>query len=161
MEAFEAKLKDQKIEFAIGAQSHKQLPLVHTFWHTKPDPSSDPGLMFRAYNEPHDDSNRKCVDELHLTDSVAMFQDYYCPRLKSALWYADLEGYFTADATGDYEIGICVYGTGLLYCDGKLIIDNATKQRQGSAFFGAGTEEEKATIPMEKGKTYHLSLIHI
>jgi len=155
LDAFREKLQDQKVSFAIGAQSHKQLPLVHNSWHTTSESSSKQGLIFRAFNESHKAEKRTCVDELYLTEAQCMFQDYYCPKLKSELWYADLEGYFIADRDGDYEVGLCVYGTAWLYCDDKLIIDNATKQRQGTAFFGAGTEEEKAFISMKKGQTYH------
>lgn len=41
-----------------------------------------------------------------------------------------------------------------LYVDGKLIIDNWTRQRRGDAFFGVGSEEEKGVFPV-KANTKH------
>ena len=70
----------------------------------------------------------------------------------------DVEGYFQAERTGEYELGLCIYGTGNLYVDGKSVIDNSTKQRQGSVFFGCGTVEEKGRIHMQKGNTYYVKL---
>lgn len=69
-----------------------------------------------------------------------------------------MEGYFQAERTGDYELGLCIYGTGNLYVDGKLVVDNTTKQRQGSVFFGCGSVEETGRIHMEAGKTYRVNL---
>ena len=45
-----------------------------------------------------------------------------------------------------FEFGLTVTGRGKLFVDGKLVIDNWTKQRQGDTFFGSGTLEEKGII---------------
>ena len=154
-----AKLKDpSKLEHTIGCYSHKELPLVSNQFTTASDPASKKGLMFRAYNEAPDVKSRKAVDEISLTNTYCMLMDYKQPKLNTGLWYADVEGYFQAERTGEYELGLCIYGTGNVYVDGKMIIDNTKKQTQGSVFFGCGTVEEKGTIKMEKGKTYHVKL---
>lgn len=38
-----------------------------------------------------------------------------------------------------------------LYVDGKLVIDNWTRQRRGEAFFGCGSEEEKGIVELKAG----------
>ncbi|EMD00746.1 glycoside hydrolase family 3 protein [Baudoinia panamericana UAMH 10762] len=159
-EGVESKVKDpSKMQHAIGCYSHKELPLVSHEFHVGSDPKSKKGLVFKAYNEPPTvGKDRLPVDELELTSSLAMFMDYHNPKLKSDLWYADVEGYFTAERSGDYELGLCIYGTGNIYVDGHLVVDNTTKQKQGSVFYGCGSVEEKGTIPVEKGKTYHVVL---
>ena len=158
-DGIKAKLgSEDDMGFAIGCYSHKELPLVSNQFTTERDPKSRQGLIFRSFNEPPDVKGRKAVDEIVLTNTYSMLMDYKNPDLKSALWYADVEGYFQADQTGEYELGLCIYGTGNLYVDGKLLIDNTTKQRQGTVFFGVGTAEEKSTIHMKKGKTYHVKL---
>lgn len=158
-EGVASKVKDKsEMGHAIGCYSHKELPLVSTQFTTGADPKSKQGLLFRSFNEPPDVKGRKAVDEILLTNTYSMLMDYKNPDLKSDLWYADVEGYFQADLTGEYELGLCIYGTGNLYVDGKLLIDNTTKQEQGSVFFGCGTVEEKGTIHMVKGKTYHVKL---
>ena len=158
-EGVEAKVKDKsKMGHAIGCYSHKELPLVSNQFTVAADPKSKQGLIFRSFNEPPDVKGRKAVDEILLTNTYSMLMDYKSPNLNSSLWYADVEGYFQADQTGEYELGLCIYGTGNLYVDGKLLIDNTTKQEQGTVFFGCGTVEEKGTVHMVKGKTYHIKL---
>lgn len=53
--------------------------------------------------------------------------------------------------TGKYEFGISVLGTAQLFIDGKLVIDNKTKQTKGSSFFDGGTIEEKRIVTLDKG----------
>jgi beta-glucosidase len=87
-----------------------------------------------------------------------MLMDYKVPQNTSGLWYADIEGYFTPEMDGRYTLGLCVYGTAKLFVDGEMLIDNATRQRQGSAFFGCGTVEENGAIRVKKGQTYHIKV---
>lgn len=153
------KLNDESnLDYAIGCYSHKEMPLVSNQFTVSKDPKSKRGLMFRSYNEPPDTKDRKLADELLLTTTYCMLMDYRNTNLRSTLWYADIEGYFQAERSGEYELGLCVYGTGNLYVNKTLVIDNTTKQTQGSAFFGTGTVEEMGRIYMEKGQTYHVKL---
>lgn len=153
-------MKGGKVDFTIGAQAHKELPTVGTSWNTSPDGKGKAGLTFHAYNEPPTDKDRKSVDEIHLDNSNVMMMDYYCPRIKNHLFYVTIDGYFMADRNGEYQIGVCVFGTAKVYVDGKELIDNETKQRQGTAFFGAGTLEEQGTVSMKKGQTYHIEITY-
>lgn len=84
--------------------------------------------------------------------------DYTCDRLTSKLWYADVEGFLTAEADGEFELGVSVFGTAKLFVDGNLVIDNETVQTQGTTFFGTGTIEERGTFPTKKGTTYHIKV---
>ena len=154
-----AKLRDStKLEYAVGCFSHKEMPLVSNQFTVASNPNSTKGLVFKSYNDPRGSGDRTAVDEILLSTTYCMLMDYRNPKLKSKLWYADVEGYFQAERTGDYELGLCVYGTGNLYVNDILVIDNSTKQTQGSAFFGTGTVEEKGRIFMEEGKVYHVRL---
>lgn len=149
------------MEFAIGCHSHKELPLVSNQFTLSPDPNGKKGILFRAYNEPPEKENgkrREVADELELNSSLAMFMDYDNPKLKGSLWFATVEGYYTPEQSGEYELGLCIYGSGLLFVDDKLVVDNATKQKQGTVFYGCGSVEERGTIAMQKGKTYHVRL---
>lgn len=154
-----AKLKHpRKLEHRIGCYSHKELPLVSEQFTVSSDPKSTRGLTFKAYNEGPDDKNRDAVDEIYLKTTYCNLVDYKNPKLHNDPWYATVEGYFQAERTGDYELGLCVYGTGNVYVDGELLIDNTTKQTQGSVLFGCATIEEKGKMHMEKDKTYHVKL---
>jgi beta-glucosidase len=115
-------------------------------------------MTFRVYNEPPSVPDREAVDDITITKTDAFLVDYCHPKLKSALYYADVEGYLTPEQDGDYEIGLSVFGAGKLYANGELVIDNETEQKQGTLFFGSGTVEERGIVKMEKGKVYHIKL---
>jgi len=55
-------------------------------------------------------------------------------------------------------MGLGVYGTAKLYVDGKVLIDNETKQTKGVMFFNCGTIEEKGILSMKKGQEYHIKV---
>jgi beta-glucosidase len=139
----------------VGAYSHKELPLLGFQVKTE---SGEEGMSFSVYNEAPGTKDRKRVDRKVLTKTDGMLMDYKVPENKTGLWYADIEGYFTPELDGNYEVGLCVYGSGTLFIDGKMIVDNVTKQRQGTAFFGTGTLEERGTISVRKGQTYHIKV---
>lgn len=118
----------------------------------------EPGVTFRAYNEPPSVQNRELADEISLTKTEFLMMDYKCSKLKGLLWYADIEGSFTAEEDCELELGLGVYGTAKLLVDGKLVIDNETKQTKGSMFFHCGTVEEKGILPVKKGQTYQIKV---
>ena len=144
------------LQYALGSYSHKELPLLGSQVKTSAGPEGKAGVIFRAYNDPPEDTNRKAVDEITITNTYMLLPDYECPRLKSPLWYATVDCYYTAERTGTYELGLCVSGTAKLFVDGKLVIDNETKQIPGETFFGNGTIEEIGIVHMEEEKTYHI-----
>lgn len=146
---------DQDIPYAVGAYSHKELPLLGL---QAKSLTGEDGMTFSVYNEAPSVKERRRVDHKIITKTDAMLMDYNPPENVSGLWYADIEGLFTPDIDGEYEFGLCVYGSGKLFVDGSMIVDNATKQRQGTAFFGTGTLEEKGTLAVKKGRFYHVKI---
>ncbi|KAG7293553.1 hypothetical protein NEMBOFW57_003605 [Staphylotrichum longicolle] len=96
------------------------------------------------------------VDELHLTNSCAFLMDYTHPEISGDTYYATLEGTFEPPESGVYEFGLTVAGTGLLFIDGELVIDNKTNQRHGTSFFGIGTLEERGSIHLQAGRKHRL-----
>ncbi|KAI9643861.1 beta-glucosidase [Ciborinia camelliae] len=141
--------------YTVGAYAHKDLPLLGFFLKTD---KGETGFSFKAYNDPPTTENREVADEITLTKSELLMMDYYCPKLKNELWWADVEGYLTAEEDCDFELGLGVYGTANLYVDGKLIIDNSTKQTRGTMFFSCGTVEERGVVSLKKGQTYQIKV---
>lgn len=84
--------------------------------------------------------------------------DYQNDKLTSTKFYIDYFCTVTPSVSGDYIFGLVVAGTGKLYVDDKLLIDNSTHQTLGDEFFGSGSIEEKATISLRKDKTYNIRL---
>jgi beta-glucosidase len=141
--------------YTVGCYAHKELPLLGAICKTD---TGVPGVRFRAYNEPPSVKDRELADDIILTKTEFLMMDYQCPRLKSLLWYADIEGFFTAEEDEKFEMGLGVYGTAKLFVNGELVIDNETTQRKGEMFFNCGTVEEKGILKLKKGETYHVKV---
>lgn len=43
-----------------------------------------------------------------------------------------------------------------LFVDGKLVIDNWTRQRRGESFFNSGSQEEKGRVDLKAGVMYNI-----
>lgn len=139
------------VSFAQGVYSHNQLPELGPLMKTA---DGKEGFLFRVFNEPASQSNRELVDELHLNSSTGFLMDYVNPKIKSMTFFADMEGYFTPEEDGLYDFGVTVVGTGRLLVDGEVVVDNTKNQRQGSAFFGTATVEEKGSKQLKAGQKY-------
>jgi beta-glucosidase len=111
-----------------------------------------------VYNEHHGIVEREPIDSLTIVDSNMFLADYKNDKLKSDIWYAEVEGYLTADDDGEFEFGVSVYGTAKLYVDNNLVVDNETKQTQGETFFGSGSIEERGVVFLKKGQKYHIKV---
>ncbi|KAL8357767.1 hypothetical protein RB598_002525 [Gaeumannomyces tritici] len=153
-DGIKAKLESEP-GYAIGSYSHKMLPLLGMATVTD---KGEPGMTMRVYNEPPTSSHREMTDEYVFTKTEFFFIDYYNKKLRSNLWYADFEGFMVPEADEEWEFGIVVHGTANLYINGELVVDNTTHQRQGTAFFGSGTMEEKGRYKLSKGQKYHVKI---
>ncbi|KAK0100779.1 hypothetical protein ONS95_007228 [Cadophora gregata] len=117
------------------------------------------GVTFKAFASPPS-IGRQPVNTLHLMDTNMYLADYYHPKLTEDLWWAEVEAIFAPEETCDFEFGLTVFGTGKLYIDNELLIDNETTQRSGGSFFNVGTVEETRIKHVEAGTTYHLKVIY-
>lgn len=148
--------KAEDVRYAIGCHAHKMLPLLGPRLRTE---DGRPGVTFRAFTSPDSDGDRVPVDRLHLDGTDMYFADYYHPDITEDLWWGEVEALFEAEETGDFEFGVCVFGTARLYVDGELLVDNETVQRPGGSFFNVGTVEETGVMRVEKGRTYRLKAV--
>nr|Q5BB53.2 RecName: Full=Probable beta-glucosidase I; AltName: Full=Beta-D-glucoside glucohydrolase I; AltName: Full=Cellobiase I; AltName: Full=Gentiobiase I [Aspergillus nidulans FGSC A4] len=143
-----------EVHFAQGSYSYKDLPLIG---HLLKTDDGKTGFKFRVYDEPASSSNRELLHELHLVSSQGFLMDYRHPKIKSYLYYVDMEGYFTPEESGVYDFGVVVVGTGKLLVDDEVVVDNTKNQRLGSAFFGNGTVEEKGSKELMAGQKYKIT----
>ena len=68
-----------------------------------------------------------------------------------------LRGTFIADVAGAHTFSLITGGTGgRVLIDGVTVLDNFDSQRPGSAFFGLGSEEIRATVELEAGAEVEL-----
>lgn len=152
--SFEAVLsKCEHVRYSVGAHVQKALPLLDSFML---HPDGRPGFRFRAYDKPLTDPERRLLDELHLTNSEMLLADYRIPGCEGPELHIDIDGTFIPSEDGRYDFGLIVHGTGQLFLDGQLVVDNTTDQKPGTAFFGFGTVEEQGTVEVVKGRRYQL-----
>ncbi|KAJ5151346.1 uncharacterized protein N7482_010598 [Penicillium canariense] len=143
-----------EVKFTQGVYSHKELPLLGSLLKTA---DGKTGFTFKVYNEPQSSGqDRALVDELQLISSIGFLMDYINPKIKSMTFYVDMEGFFTPEEDGLYDFGVTVVGTGRLLVDGEVVVDNTKNQKQGSAFFGTATIEERGVKELKAGQTYNV-----
>lgn len=136
--------------FSQGAMDHQMLPLMGDFLRTK---HGQRGFEWRAYNEPATTQDRKPIDERVLTDSNIFYLDYENEKM-APVWYCQTEGIFTPDESGLYDFGLGVEGTGKLYVNDTLLINNVENQKPGETLFGSGTVEEIGSKELVAGQDY-------
>ncbi|KAK8093377.1 hypothetical protein PG997_000062 [Apiospora hydei] len=145
------------LKYTLGAHGYKQLPAI-SLMSTRED--GEPGMTCRFFNEPpsEDPGGRICRDVVQTDLSDMLLVDYSHPDIRQDVWYMDMSGTITPAESGEYQFGCSVRGTAKVFVDGELVVDNATAQRQGATFMGAGTLEERGTKTLEAGRTYAVLL---
>ncbi|GAM40363.1 glycosyl hydrolase family 3 protein [Talaromyces pinophilus] len=142
-----------EIIYETGASSYAFIPELEAS--DVRTPEGQPGLRMRFYRDPPSVKERRVVEEIIIQESSWQLMGFSNPQL-DRLFYADIEAELIAPATSPFEFGIAVYGSGSLFIDDQLIIDNTTVQRGGNFFFGKGTLEEKATVDL--GQLYKIKV---
>ncbi|QPG75287.1 hypothetical protein FOA43_002638 [Brettanomyces nanus] len=153
--------KVDKVDFTIGCHSHKSLGGLFEYMTNDLDKSKK-GVRARFYPTPVDQrsSVEKPIDEFVINHSFVNLIDYANPAIdpKTRLFYVDLEGDFRPTETADYEFGCQVFGTALVYLNGKLLIDNRAHQTRGTFCFNCGTVEETAVTHLKAGENYKVRI---
>ncbi|KAI0373363.1 glycoside hydrolase family 3 protein [Pilatotrama ljubarskyi] len=135
--------------YEVGCYAYKYTPTLETHLET---PSGQPGWQCTFYN--HDAAGNPTgspVAEFILQDTRVKLNDFL-PEGLTDTWTIKLRGSLSMDKTAEYELGLTVAGRAKLFVNGKLTIDNWTKQRPGDFFYGQGTVEELGTISLTAGK---------
>lgn len=145
------KAQGSDVRYTLGAAGFKRLPLLGSLLKTRDGVT---GFTLKFYEDPPSKPKRDIIDQVHLDDSNVYLVDYQNPKMHGDVLYVDLEATLAPEETGEYDFGLTVHGTGKLFIDGNLVIDNETKQTQGDGFIGAGTVEELGSMHMKAGKTY-------
>ncbi|KAI0928112.1 hypothetical protein AcW2_004230 [Taiwanofungus camphoratus] len=142
-------------QYAVGCYAHKFMPTLENFLKT---PSGQPGWTCTFYNHDAEDKPRtEPLAEFVLNDTRIRLNDFL-PEGLTPTWTIILRGLLTMDKTTEYELGLAVAGRGRLFVDGKLTIDNWTKQRPGEFYYGQGTVEEVGVVSLTAGRPVNVSV---
>lgn len=142
-------------KYTVGAYGFKTLPTLATQL-TNPETGSV-GYNMKFYKkDATTKGDRELFDELNLDVFNIFLSDYKSDKIDSNLYFVDIEGDFIPEETAEYDFGCTVWGTALLYIDGKLLVDNKTKQEKGEAFFNSGSTEKRNSIKLNKDQKYRV-----
>ncbi len=155
------KSKVGNVDYTVGCVCDKALKNLFEFMTNDLDKSKK-GVRALFYTKAVDDraASEKPIDEMVIDNSYVTLFDYSNPAVDplKKLFYVDFEGYYTPEETADYRFGCQVFGTAVVYLDGKLLIDNKTTQTKGTFCFSSGTVEETAVAHLEAGHSYKIKV---
>ncbi|ESK88409.1 glycoside hydrolase family 3 protein [Moniliophthora roreri MCA 2997] len=145
----EGAANDLEIDYTVGCYAHKYLP---TLEHCLVTGHNEPGWLCTFYNHNADGSLTEPIASYVLQDTRVKLNDFL-PEGLTPTWSIKLTGKLTVEQSMSFELGLTVAGRAKLWIDGKMTIDNWTKQTPGDFFYGQGTIEEKATIDLKGGES--------
>jgi beta-glucosidase len=121
-------------------------------------PTGEPGFLGTWHS--HSDQNLTVIEKPVKTqkiDETNMFFSNSQPKELTERFTLRLRATLKPfERDTDFQFGLTVAGRAKLFVDGKLVVDNWTKQKRGDAFFGTGTVEERGVVRLEKGKRHEL-----
>ncbi|KZV61870.1 glycoside hydrolase family 3 protein [Peniophora sp. CONT] len=137
-----------EVKYALGCYAHKYLPQLEENMRTA---DGEKGWVVTFFS--HDENGEKDKDlGSYVLDDTRVKVSDFAPKGITPTWSLEIKGKLTIESSGEFELGVAVAGRAKLFVDGKLTIDNWTKQRPGDFFYGQGTVEEKAVVNVEAGK---------
>lgn len=151
----------KNVSYTIGAETRKTITnLVEQLVidQSKPATGENVGVYAKFFTMDAEErtSDSRPFDETTVKQSFITLFDYKHKLVKPTypLFYISFEGYFIPEETAEYIFGLQVFGTGMLYIDDKLIIDQKHNQVRGDFCFSAGTIERTKSLNLQKGKAY-------
>ncbi len=143
-----------EVVFAPGCTSHKTLPVIDPARVAPPEEPEGRGFEARFFGglafEGEPVRVRRSANMEHL------WLGAFDPAVDPAAFSVRFHGRFTPEESGDHRFGLTCAGKARLFLDGELAIDNWNEQVRGDAYFGTGTREEVATVPLVGGEPVEL-----
>src|SRR5579884_2929997 len=155
-EGIVAKVGDQvRVGYEQGCTNYRLLPLLDTNLVLAGTQGSQRGLAVEYFNN-GDLSGAPVNQETQTTADIMWFS---LPQgVDPQRFSARMSGRFTPQETGPYTFSLVSAGRSRLFIDGREIIDNWTQQTLGVEYFGFGSTEVQAVVPLEAGHE-HLLMI--
>ncbi|KAF9528009.1 glycoside hydrolase family 3 protein [Crepidotus variabilis] len=156
-----------EVTYAIGATSHKYLPVLDPFIRNPQD--GNPGALVQFWNaQPSDDfladkvDNRKTLPKADWSTATygtnCLMADGIDDTKVNTICWIRYSTKFIPDEDGDYDIGMSIAGSGNLYVDGQLTID-LRNSPPGGTFFGLGSPDVRTVLKgLKKNEEYALEV---
>ncbi|KAG8903492.1 hypothetical protein FRC01_009180 [Tulasnella sp. 417] len=145
-----------EVRYHEGCAGYMMQPRLDTQLTTE---TGEPGWVCSIYS--HDDQDNivdTLVNSIRVTETNNFLVDPF---------FAAAGPRFTAKFKGkliprekdeQFRFGLTVHGRAKLYVDGKLVIDNWTRQIRGNTFFGKGTPEKHGEIDLKAGVAHEIEV---
>lgn len=145
-----------EVTYSEGASTYMEIPTLDFELTT---PNGERGWIGSWYAHETDESMTPVNTpmETQLVDETRIFISTSVPKNITRRWTLKLEGQLKPrvhDCT--FEFGLTVSGRAKLFVDGKLVIDNWTRQRRGESFFNTGSQEEKGRVDLKAGVKHNI-----
>ncbi|MCP5069036.1 MAG: beta-glucosidase, partial [bacterium] len=147
---------DVEVVYAQGCTSHKSLPIIDSA-QVEPsgisgqdDPPGQHGFEARFFDGLELAGEPVLVRRVRSMDTT--WFGLFDPAVDPDAFSARFSGRFKPTETGNHQFALTCAGKARLFVDGEVVIDNWDEQIRGEAFFGTGTREEVAEVPLVAGQ---------
>ena len=145
-----------RVGYEEGCTNHRLLPLLDVKHLLAGSQGNEHGLVIEYFNS-SDLTGTPIYSETQATSERMWFQDF--PAVVNPQQFsARLIGRFTPPEAGAYTFGLVSAGRSRLFIDGREVIENWAHQTPGTEYFGMGSAEVQAVVPLEAGHEYLLTL---
>jgi beta-glucosidase len=152
-----AKVGDQvRVGYEQGCTNYRLLPLLEVKQLLAGTQGSEHGLAVEYFNK-SDLSGAPVHQETQMTAEI-MWLGEPPEGVTSPQFSFRGSGRFTPTETGAYTFSLVSAGLSRLLIDGREVIDNWTQQTLSEEYFGAGSTEVQAVVPLEAGHEYLLTV---
>ncbi len=145
-----------RVGYEQGCTNYRLLPLLDANLLLAGTRGSERGLAVEYFNS----GNLSGAPVNRETQSTAdlMWFSQLPAGVDPQQFSARVSGRFTPQETGPYTFGLVSAGLSRLSIDGREVIENWTQQTPGGEYFGFGSTEVQAVVPLEAGHEYLLAL---
>ncbi|KAF2634178.1 hypothetical protein P280DRAFT_318524 [Massarina eburnea CBS 473.64] len=148
---------DIKISHEVGILTHKMLPLPDGLVKN----GENPGVRLDFFAG-HNFEGEVVGSRDWAGTQIMMMSDGDIPEsLRGNKYCFRLSGKLTALESGSYTVGISSTGKAKLFMNSELVVDNSEWTELGEGFMNCGSIEKQATITLEKGQSYDISVDQI
>ncbi|THH15309.1 hypothetical protein EW146_g5137 [Bondarzewia mesenterica] len=148
---------DVEVTYSEGARAFMTLPSLDFDMVTETNEKGWSATWHRHL----DDDSMTVVDSLFqpasIIDETRIYISASAPKGITRRWTMRLRGQLRpCSYDRKFEFGLIVSGRAKLFVDGNLVIDNWTRQRRGTEFFGYGTLEERGIVELKANQTHSI-----
>ena len=144
------------VHYEQGCTNYKLLPLLDSDLLLAGMQGTEHGLAVEFFNTP-DFTGTPVHREIQPKSELSWFGKM--PEgVNSQQFSLRATGRFIPRESGDYTFGLISIGRSRLSIDGQQVIEKWTEQTSGGDFLGMGGSEAQATVTLEAGRAYLLTL---